>query len=68
MHTYIFFIHEERKEKKKKASDNPSPEDYFNTFDFREIETDSPKQAALTQIRTHLSTNQKEAFSKTYTF
>lgn len=67
MHTYIFFIHEERKEKKK-ASDNPSPEDYFNTFDFREIETDSPKQAALTQIRTHLSTNQKEAFSKTYTF
>lgn len=32
----------------KKPSDNPSPEDYFNIFDFRETETDSLKQPALT--------------------
>lgn len=45
IYTYILQIYKERK---KKPSDNSSLEDYFNTFDFREIETDSPKQAALT--------------------
>lgn len=42
IYTYTLYI------KRKKPSDNPSPEDYFSTFDFREIETDSPQQAALT--------------------
>lgn len=43
IYTHIYYTH-----KGKKPSDNPSPEDYFNTFDFREIESDSRKQAALT--------------------
>lgn len=47
IYIYTYILHIKRKEKKK-PSDNPSLEDYFNTFDFREIGTDSPKQAALT--------------------